>query len=47
VLVDAVGERALFWTGGSLLALAGALDLTLLGRHDFRRRGTIGAPAGQ
>ncbi len=37
-LVDAVGIRPLFWTGGALLALAVALGLTLLGRYDFRVR---------
>lgn len=37
VLVDALGIRPLFWTGGALLFLAGVLGLALLGRHDFRR----------
>ncbi len=36
LLVDAVGIRPLFWLGGALLALAGLLGLTLLGRYDFR-----------
>ncbi|HSH79728.1 MAG TPA: MFS transporter [Herpetosiphonaceae bacterium] len=35
-LVDAAGIRPLFWTGGTLLALAGLLGLVLLRRHDFR-----------
>lgn len=35
-LVDAVGVRAVYWLGGGLLALAGALGLALLGGHDFR-----------
>src|SRR6266700_6501110 len=30
VLVDAVGIQALFWAGGSLLAVAGVLGLALL-----------------
>ncbi|MBA2278400.1 MAG: MFS transporter [Chloroflexia bacterium] len=37
VLVDAVGIRAVFWLGGSLLAGAGLLGLALLGRYDFRQ----------
>jgi MFS family permease len=37
LLVDAVGIRALFWAGGLLLALAGLLGLSLLGRYDFRQ----------
>jgi len=36
ILVDTVGIRPLFWVGGALLALAGLLGLTLLGRYDFR-----------
>ncbi|MBI2755176.1 MAG: MFS transporter [Chloroflexi bacterium] len=36
VVVDALGIRPLFWGGGTLLLLAGALGLLLLGRHDFR-----------
>lgn len=40
LLVDLAGVRALFWTGGSLLALAGVLGLTLLGGYDFRRSAT-------
>lgn len=36
VLVDLVGVRALFWLGGSLLAVAGLLGLALLGGYDFR-----------
>jgi MFS family permease len=36
VAVDAVGIQPLFWAGGALLALAGALGLALLGQHDFR-----------
>ncbi len=38
--VDIVGVRPVYWTGGVLLALAGALGLVLLGRHDFRSSGT-------
>ncbi len=37
VLVDAVGIRPVFWLGGALLVLSGALGLALLGDHDFRR----------
>jgi MFS family permease len=37
VMVDAVGVRALFWTGGGLLAGTGILGLVLLGNHDFRQ----------
>jgi MFS family permease len=37
-VVDAVGVQPLYWAGGALLALAGALGLALLGRHDFRAR---------
>ncbi len=37
LIVDWLGVRALFWIGGSLLALSGLLGLLLLGRHDFRR----------
>lgn len=37
VLVDAVGVRAVFWLGGTLLAASGLLGLGLLGKHDFRR----------
>jgi MFS family permease len=37
VMVDLIGIRALFWTGGMLLALAGALGVALLGRYDFRQ----------
>jgi len=37
LMVDAVGIRALFWVGGVLLALAGFLGLSLLGRYDFRQ----------
>jgi len=36
VMVDLIGIRPLFWTGGALLALAGLLGLVLLGGHDFR-----------
>jgi len=36
LLVDAVGIHPLFWLGGALVALAGLLGLTLLGRYDFR-----------
>jgi MFS family permease len=36
LMVDAIGIRPLFWTGGALLALAGVLGLVLLGGHDFR-----------
>ncbi len=36
VLVDALGVEPLFWVGGTLLALAGALGLGLLGGYDFR-----------
>ncbi len=40
VVVDAVGVRPLFWSGGALLAGAGILGLALLGNHDFRRIST-------
>jgi MFS family permease len=36
VLIDLVGVRALYWTGGSMLVLAGVLGLVLLGGYDFR-----------
>jgi len=36
VLVDVWGIAPVYWLGGTLLALAGALGLVLLGRHDFR-----------
>jgi len=38
VLVDVVGIQAVFWLGGTLLAGAGLLGLTLLGGYDFRSR---------
>ncbi len=38
VLVDVIGIQALFWTGGAMLSLAGALGLALLGTYDFRGR---------
>ena len=37
LVVDAFGIRPLFWSGGTLLALAGVLGLVLLGRYDFRQ----------
>jgi hypothetical protein len=37
VMVDMVGIRPLFWTGGMLLALAGALGVILLRTYDFRQ----------
>jgi len=40
VLVDALGIAPLYWLGGTLLALAGALGLVLLGQYDFRRSET-------
>jgi hypothetical protein len=33
VLVDTMGIQPLFWTGGSLLAIAGVLGLMLFGRY--------------
>jgi MFS family permease len=36
LLVDAMGIRPLFWSGGSLLFLAGVLGLVLLPRHELR-----------
>ncbi len=36
LVVDAIGIQALFWGGGTMLAVAGLLGLLLLGRHDFR-----------
>lgn len=36
LLVDAVGIQALFWVGGSLLAVAGVLGLALLGSYNLR-----------
>ncbi|MGI8550155.1 MAG: MFS transporter [Dehalococcoidia bacterium] len=41
VLVDAVGIRPVFWIGGTLLLLAGALGLLLLGHDDFRTDPTV------
>jgi MFS family permease len=38
LLVDVVGVRALYWAGGSLLALAGLAGLALLEGYDFRER---------
>ncbi len=38
LLVDRVGVRALYWAGGSLLALAGLAGLALLEGYDFRER---------
>ena len=38
VLVDAAGIRVLFWTGGTLLVIAGLLGLVFLGGYDFRVR---------
>ncbi len=43
VLVDAVGIRPLYWTGGALLATAGVLGLALLGGYDFRARDAAAA----
>ncbi len=43
VIVDALGIRPLFWGGGMLLALAGLLGLSLLGRHNFRSASAEGA----
>jgi MFS family permease len=43
LVVDAVGIEPLFWIGGSLLALAGASGLFLLGRHDFRAAAQLSA----
>lgn len=37
LIVDALGIRALFWAGGTLLTLAGVLGLALLGSYDFRQ----------
>lgn len=36
-MVEALGIRPVFWTGGTLLVLAGVLGLLLLGGHDFKR----------
>lgn len=41
IMVDVVGIRPLFWTGGAFLTLAGVLGLALLGGHDFRRPVTV------
>lgn len=38
LVVDAIGIRALFWAGGTFLAIAGMLGLVLLGSYDFRQR---------
>lgn len=38
VLVDAVGIRPLFWTGGAVLTLAGVLGVVLLDAHNFRQQ---------
>lgn len=43
VLVDLIGIRPIFWAGGTLLAMAGVLGLTLLGRYDFRDTSSRGA----
>ncbi len=37
LIVDAFGVRPLFWSGGTLLALAGVLGLVLLGGDGLRR----------
>lgn len=37
LVVDWLGVRALYWIGGSLLALAGVLGLALLGNVDFKQ----------
>ncbi|MGI8405869.1 MAG: MFS transporter [Thermomicrobiales bacterium] len=37
LMVDVIGIRPLFWTGGTLLALAGMLGLVLLNTYDFRQ----------
>jgi len=37
LIVDTLGIRPLFWTSGTLLALAGVLGLVLLGAYDFRQ----------
>ena len=37
-VVDTVGVVPLFWTGGTILALAGLLGLALLGRQDLQAR---------
>ncbi len=42
LVVDAVGIRSVFWSGGTLLMLSGALGLALLGRDDFRQGATRG-----
>jgi predicted MFS family arabinose efflux permease len=36
IVVDTVDIEALFWGGGTLLALTGVVGLVLLGKHDFR-----------
>jgi hypothetical protein len=41
VLVDSVGVQALYWSGGTLLAIAGLLGLALLGDYDFRRESVL------
>jgi MFS family permease len=43
IVVDAVGIQPLFWGGGTLLAITGALGLMLLGRHDFHARDLVWA----
>ena len=43
VMVDVIGIRPVFWTGGGLLAAAGLLGLMLLRHHDFRTADTTSA----
>lgn len=38
VIVDVVGIRPLYWTSGTLLALAGVLGVALLGTYNFRHQ---------
>jgi hypothetical protein len=43
MLVDSIGIQLVFWAGGALLAISGALGLALLGSYDARSRGWAAA----
>lgn len=45
MIVDVVGIRPLFWTGGTLLALAGAAGIALLSTYDFQQQPALDTTA--